>query len=96
MWGLKQWQIAGRLLGETAVHGPLRPGTAAKVLSVVHEPGVVVCRQACGIALIDGKHDAGLAASLPRRQLRRSRHGRCRREPAESQALTTPVDQEAP
>ena len=96
MWGLKQWQTAGRLLDETAEHGPLRPGTAAEVLSMVNEPGVEVRGQPRRIALVDGKHDAGLAASLPRRQFRRSRHSRCRREPAESPALAPPVDQEAP
>lgn len=96
MWGVLQWQTAGRPPGETVEHGPLRSGTAAKVLSAVHEPGVLVRGQPCRIALVDGKHDAGLAASLPRRQFRRGRHGRCRREPAESQALATPVDQEAP
>jgi len=96
MWALRQWQTAGRLLAETAEHRPLRPGTAAQVLSVVHEPGVEVRGQPRRIALVDGKHDADLAASLPRRQFRSGFHSRCRSEPAEAQALVPPVYQEAP
>ncbi len=68
---------------ESLVHGPLRTRIPAQIAPRVYESRFRVGRQPCRIAFVNGKHDAGLPATQPGRQLARFLHCGPRRQGTE-------------